>query len=57
MGLDNYPKPDPCKVLEEADKLKIVRDKYGDIDYATTNCPFTKINTFLGCWIARAHPS
>jgi hypothetical protein len=53
LGLDNYPRPDPCEVLEQADKLKIIRDKWGDVDCAATNCPFMTAFSFrtLACWI------
>ena len=49
MGLDNYPKPYPCESLEKADKLKIVRDEYGDPECEATDCPFKLLPT--GCWI------
>ena len=49
MGLDNYPEPYPCESLEEAGKLKIVRDEYGDPECKATNCPFKPLPT--GCWI------
>ena len=49
MGLDNYPDPYPCELLEEAGKLKLVRDVYGDPECKATNCPFTSLPT--GCWI------
>ena len=49
MGLDNYPDPYPCELLEEAGNLKLVRDEYGDLECKATNCPFTSLPT--GCWI------
>jgi hypothetical protein len=53
MGLDNYPSPDPCEVLERAGKLKIFRDKWGEVDCAATNCPLMAAFSFrtLACWI------
>ena len=53
MGLDNYPYPDPCKVLEKAGKLKIFKNERGDVDCTATNCPFTQAFSFptLSCWI------
>jgi hypothetical protein len=53
LGLDNYPEPDPCKVLEEAGKLRIARDEHGDIDCGATGCPFMKIGPgkVFCCWI------
>lgn len=44
MGLDNYPKPDPCIVLEKAGKLKIVKDEKGDVDCSATACPLMKLH-------------
>ena len=49
MGLDNYPDPYPCELLEEAGKLKLVRDEDGDPECKATKCPFTRLPT--GCWI------
>ena len=49
MGLDNYPDPYPCELLEEVGKLKLVRDEDGDPECKATNCPFTSLPT--GCWI------
>jgi len=56
MGLDNIPKPLPCKVLEKSGKLKVVRTKDGKIDCDKTNCPFKPLRHYLGlfaayCWI------
>lgn len=52
MGLDNYPEPDPCRVLEKAGKLKIVLDSRGRIDCAATNCPFMQTFSWhMSCWI------
>ena len=56
MGLDNYPKPYPCVVLEKAGKLKVVRAKNGIIDCDATNCPFKRLKKIIGlfgtyCWI------
>jgi hypothetical protein len=53
MGLDNYPEPDPCLVLEKAGKLRIVRDERGDVDCVATDCPFMKIGPgrVYCCWI------
>jgi len=53
MGLDNYPKPDPCKVLENAGKLKIIRDEKGDVDCSATACPLMKRDPdgIYCCWI------
>ena len=49
MGLDNYPDPYPCELLEEVGKLKLVRDEDGDPECKVTDCPFTRLPT--GCWI------
>lgn len=49
LGLDNYPEPYPCKVLEEAGKLKLVRNEDGDPECKATNCPFTHLPA--GCWV------
>jgi len=49
LGLDNYPDPYPCELLEEVGKLKLVRDEDGDPECKATNCPFTSLPT--GCWI------
>ena len=49
MGLDNYPESYPCLALEEAGKLKLVRDKDGEPECKATNCPFKPLPT--GCWI------
>ena len=51
MGLDNFPEPYPCSTLQEANKLEIIMNKFGNIDCDATNCPFIKINTWSGCWI------
>jgi hypothetical protein len=53
LGLDNYPSPDPCEVLEQAGKLKIYRDKWGIVDCVATNCPLMIAFSFptLSCWI------
>lgn len=56
MGLDNYPDPEPCIVLEKAGKLKIVRNERGQILCEQTNCPFNKLSHIIGifgtyCWI------
>lgn len=53
MGLDNFPKPEPCRVLEKVGKLNVVLDKHGDIDCAATNCPFMQkfSSRVLACWI------
>ena len=49
MGLDNYPEPYPCLALDEAGKLKLVRDEAGDPECKATNCPFKPLPT--GCWV------
>ena len=53
MGLDNYPEPDPCIVLEKAGKLKIIKDGKGDVDCAATACPIMKRypDGIYCCWI------
>jgi len=49
LGSDNYREPYPCLPLEEAGKLKLVRDEDGEPECKATNCPFTPFPT--GCWI------
>ena len=49
MGLDNYSYPYPCELLEEAGKLKLIRDEDGDPECKAMNCPFSHLPT--GCWI------
>ena len=50
MGLDNYPDPSPCELLEETGKLKLERDEYSDPECQVTECRFTRLPT--GCWIS-----
>jgi hypothetical protein len=57
MGLDNYPEPYPCKVLESKGELKIAYTEDRKIICEETNCPFRQnfswIIGFFGtyCWI------
>jgi len=56
VGLDNYPEPRPCEILEKAGKLRIARVEDGRIDCRETDCPFKKIRKVVGllgsyCWI------
>jgi len=55
MGLDNFPDPLPCEVLEKQGLLTLVR-KDSKIDCERTNCPFKKVRVVRGifgtyCWI------
>ena len=57
MGLDNYPDPPPCLVMEKAGRLKVVRTSDGKIDCNRTACPFKSIPHVVGgvfgtyCWL------
>ena len=57
MGLDNYPDPPPCLVMEKAGRLKIARTPDGRIDCEKTQCPFKSIPHIMGgvfgtyCWL------
>ena len=56
MGLDNYPDPLPCVVMEKAGKLKIVRTPDGKVDCGKTMCPFKHVPHIIGifgtyCWL------
>ena len=57
MGLDNYPDPPPCLVLEKGGKLKVARTPDGRIDCGKTACPFKSIPHVVGgvfgtyCWL------
>jgi len=57
MGLDNYPEPYPCKVLESKGELKIAYTEDRKIICEETNCPFKQnFSWIIGifgtyCWI------
>ena len=57
MGLDNYPDPPPCLVMEKAGRLKVARTPDGRIDCGKTACPFKSIPHVVGgvfgtyCWL------
>ena len=48
MGLDNYPDPPSCLVLEKAGKLKVARTPDGRIDCDKTECPIKSIPHVMG---------
>jgi len=56
LGLDNYPDPLPCLVMEKAGKLKVTRRPDGKIDCDKTLCPFRAVPHIVGlfgnrCWL------